>query len=590
MSNGFPSGEGQNVGFYAAGRKFETWKDWSFGAATYWLPASDADPDPNTHPTLGTPIEEGTVYYNTQSRELKIFDGTDFNGFLEFDYDTPGLWRFGQMPQVMVPTVGFQPIIPPGGSPTQILSKSTTNDYQVQWVDAPSGTFDPSFDYVITGSWSFPNGLSINGSAITLTGNQINNAALQSAANTFTAVNTFSAGMQLANANPLRFFTADGLSTPAVLNLDNNNRLQVGNDAVSVDHRADASGHVFYHDAATVAQTRSRADGSLAIADSAGTFDAVAAVHKSQTFAAEQIFNSGIRMGSNTPLHWRNAADSANIVGLTVDGTDFVQLGESSAPRTNVNFADLSQFFRSNLEVGRFTDRGLGSLLISDAAGTLGAVAAVHKAQTFTALNTFAAQVTVQNNIALASELAGGGQLRMIRYNTADELEVGHNSSVLDRARYIVNPSGGSHLFQLGTTVTAQVLDAAQGGLLVRDRVGSLKKTGYRNPAVRQLGSNTTLTQDYESQVIIPTVSNQVWTLPALEENTVFRIMVPTGVTSIRVSPATGITIRALLGNDEIVKVGSGQIGVAPSSVAEFFYRSATEVYMFGNGITDFAV
>ncbi len=331
-----------------------------------------------------------------------------------------------------------------------------------------------------------------------------------------------------------------------------------------------------------------------ALKDADNTFNGSNTFAGANTFNLETNFNQQLRLANNIPIVGRNAADSAWASLLQIGSDDNVRVGDDSVDIGLFGNTQIGAYINGQ-ETARVLAQDSGSLQIADDSGALGNVAAVHKAQTFTQAQTFDETVdlnagaTLANNVALSGTLAGGGALRIARFNTNDDLEIGHDSSVLDVLSLIVNPTSGVINFRQGSVAQAQVTANTAGSLLVKDQTATFKKAGFRNPTVRQLGSSTTFSQTYESQVVVPTVSNQVWTLPQLEAGTMIRIMVPANVSSIRVSPGAGVTVRALLGNAEIVKPGSGQIGVSQASVAEIFYRSSTEVYLFGNALTDFA-
>ncbi len=117
-----------NTAFFAGGKKFETWKDWSLAAATYYLPPAAVDYV--THPILSVPLAEGMFYYNTVSESFMAYDGADWR-----EIDTGAKAIVGQWDFALMPTVGpnNRPMIPVGGTAGQHLVKIDGEDWNTQW-------------------------------------------------------------------------------------------------------------------------------------------------------------------------------------------------------------------------------------------------------------------------------------------------------------------------------------------------------------------------------------------------------------------------------------------------------------------------
>jgi len=142
----------RQVAFFAGGERFETWKDWSLAAATFYLPPNTVDWAQN--PSLATPLQEGMTYYNTTSERFRVYTGTDvWKDATEDDLVLTGLVTFSQMPLVGVDP-DFNQIMPEGGTAGQVLAKVDGDDFNTDWTDPASGTFDTNFDYSITGLWT----------------------------------------------------------------------------------------------------------------------------------------------------------------------------------------------------------------------------------------------------------------------------------------------------------------------------------------------------------------------------------------------------------------------------------------------------
>jgi len=128
----------RNTAFYAGGKKFETWKDWSLSVATYYLPPNTADWSEN--PSLKIPLANGMLYFNTTREIYRVYingawQDSDGNSA---DHVLTGLWSFIQMP-VVGPS--SYPIMPAGGLIGQVLGKTSGADWDTQWNNPPADGF-----------------------------------------------------------------------------------------------------------------------------------------------------------------------------------------------------------------------------------------------------------------------------------------------------------------------------------------------------------------------------------------------------------------------------------------------------------------
>lgn len=324
---------------------------------------------------------------------------------------------------------------------------------------------------------------------VTLSEDQINDAALKSDSNTFGEVQNFSAeiranaGIRLANNQAFRGLDS-GASSRILLNVQTDDNLRFGDTALLTNfYFSGIGGHYWYHNGSGSAQrcmeSRAPADGSLVINDGAGAFGAVAAVHKSQTFSERQTFSNGaeissfgVRLANTIPLFSRNAGDSANVVIASVDASDRPTFGESGS------------------------------------------------------------------------------------------------DSIYQSAR---------HRFFIGGEELAQGVSRDSGSLLVFNSRGEAKKAGFRNPRLTQISGNGSAVQNWEGEIIEATGAIAI-TLVALEATTTFRI-INVGDDPITIT-GVGVAIERFLG-------GSSEIGtftLAPKSVIECWYRTGTSIRVFGNG------
>ncbi len=143
-----------NVAFYLGGFSRDTVSNASVATARHWLPASGTEWTEN--PVLEEALTKGAVFIDTDDLGLKVWNGSAWVSDLDTPKTISSQWTFAQMPLVAAGgAVGDVPIVPAGGIGGQVLSKVDGNDYNLTWSDPPSGTFDPAFDYTITGSWTF---------------------------------------------------------------------------------------------------------------------------------------------------------------------------------------------------------------------------------------------------------------------------------------------------------------------------------------------------------------------------------------------------------------------------------------------------
>lgn len=122
------------------------------------------------------------------------------------------------------------------------------------------------------------------------------------------------------------------------------------------------------------------------------------------------------------------------------------------------------------------------------------------------------------------------------------------------------------------------------GSLLVRDRVLSSRKAGYRNPKTIVQSADITVDQDAEGVVFRVTGAGLLFTLDELELGTTFRLLCTAGDTQI----LKGVLnlLRHMDGDGGMIEETTGvqmQIG----SVAEIYYADViTTAYVFGTGLT----
>lgn len=211
---------------------------------------------------------------------------------------------------------------------------------------------------------------------VTLTEDQINDAALKSSNNTFGPIQTFGAeihaegGIRLNNAVAISSRNAADTSDIPLLSLNSGNLVRIGaTDTSGINVTSNGSINLFVG-SDRVARTATRLDGSFEVADTAGAFGPVAAVHKLQTFTQKQSFSGGLELSNDQKLTAvRNpAGSSADIARLS--STNVLVLGDSS----NVASAFLRSAGTITTQVGGATvakadTLNNGSLLVYDRNG-----------------------------------------------------------------------------------------------------------------------------------------------------------------------------------------------------------------------------
>ena len=183
----------------------------------------------------------------------------------------------------------------------------------------------------------------------------------------------------------------------------------------------------------------------------------------------------------------------------------------------------------------------------------------------------------LQNNNSLTgSENGGAVQHELIGVSSADIVNVG-NSDLDGRLSALAE-----FLFRVATIEVAKTVSRAAGSLIIRDRIGTQLKAGFRNPAISPLpDSNHTLTQDDEGRVLRHTGNGNSVSCPVLEQGTAVTVVTSnnTGTTI----EANGTTLEYLDGSGTI-KSGTRQM--AGASVVQLYYRTASTVEVWGNGLT----
>jgi hypothetical protein len=134
--------------------------------------------------------------------------------------------------------------------------------------------------------------------------------------------------------------------------------------------------------------------------------------------------------------------------------------------------------------------------------------------------------------------------------------------------------------YYVGGAEEAQLVPRASGSFLVKDSGGFLKKAGFRNPTITNVTGTRAFTQGDEGQILNISVGGVTLSANTLEQYTVLRIR--TGANGCNLNSGTA-TIRWLAGDGSSI---TGNFTIAAYSIVELSYGGASNVDLFGNGIS----
>ncbi len=294
------------------------------------------------------------------------------------------------------------------------------------------------------------------------------------------------------------------------------------------------------------------------------------------TFTGVNRHSQKIVLDNNVYLQGKNTLDGdRDLIALTA--ANEVEVGNTSSVNTVINTGGNIKGFIGIQEIFRGVSQATGSLQIADSGGTLGNVAAVHKAQTFTENNQFNNFLRFPNSVGLSMQETGGARRNVMSVNSSDQLTVGTTllPTYFDGTQLIARHAG---------TTIAETATIANGSLLIRDRGGVTKKAGFRNVTFVNVTTPGTrvITQDDEGRALNAGTAGVVFELPTLEAGTTLRIM--TRADASQITSGTGLAeLNWLDGSGSLT---SGNRNVARNSIVEVYYRTATAAEIFGNGLS----
>ena len=199
----------------------------------------------------------------------------------------------------------------------------------------------------------------------------------------------------------------------------------------------------------------------------------------------------------------------------------------------------------------------------------------------FTAVNTFGDRVDINSLLRLANLIKIVGRnaaltdtLDLIFLDASDRMIVGDDARVFSAIYH-----AESHRFLGIDGDSFSSTTKAAGSLLVRDRLDLTKKAGFRNPTEVGGATTQTLTQDQEGRVVNFGSGGTV-TMDSLETGTLITLTNRGGGMTLQEGTAN---IRWLNG-DGVNHTGNRS--VQTSSVVQCYWRAATAVEIWGNGIS----
>ena len=171
----------------------------------------------------------------------------------------------------------------------------------------------------------------------------------------------------------------------------------------------------------------------------------------------------------------------------------------------------------------------------------------------------------------------------LIKLNASNQVEIGTTVAGLGSTQIKV-PTGFSHQVFSGADELARFLPIVSGGMLVTDRLGFLKKAGFRNPSLQTFSSNRTLLQDDEGRVLQVTNNVPDLTIDQLEAFTTSTV-IATG-SACRILKGNVTNFRWLDGSGSLTVIATG-VNVTEGSVVQIYYSSTVTMYVWGNGISE---
>ena len=210
--------------------------------------------------------------------------------------------------------------------------------------------------------------------------------------------------------------------------------------------------------------------------------------------------------------------------------------------------------------------------------GTLSRVPTVADNQTFNGINEFSNDLTLGNEQALLGRDSGGAPQNLARM-------IGIVSQFGNATR-TTDVLGSTQINQnVGGTNVGRAVSIASGGLLVKDRLGTFKKSAFRNPTTIVNSLDKTPTQDDEGRVFRCTTTQDWFMVDTLEPGTTMRLICTAGGV-VSILKNTLNLLRWMDGFGGIKEV-NGVLTQAGSVVELYYGDVSTTCYVWGNGLVE---
>ena len=146
-----------------------------------------------------------------------------------------------------------------------------------------------------------------------------------------------------------------------------------------------------------------------------------------------------------------------------------------------------------------------------------------------------------------------------------------------------INQCKTQNQFLVDGVTVAFMASLGAGGISVRDLGSVGKKCGFRNPSFNQQNVAYTLAQSDESKIVRKSSGATTdYTVPQLEALTQIIVINDDTNSTLGLLAGAGVTIEAILGGAR----ATAPLTLAPDSVAQLYWVTATLVKVWGNGIS----
>lgn len=190
--------------------------------------------------------------------------------------------------------------------------------------------------------------------------------------------------------------------------------------------------------------------------------------------------------------------------------------------------------------------------------------------------------LNLRNSIQITGRnFADNAWLGMVQMNANDQLLIGSTSSA-QTLLFLDSPIATTIRLRIGGIEAARIDSIAAGGLLITDLNGARKKAGFRNPSFRSMVGATNTQQGDEGQGIEMNATPIALTVVDLETNTQIDVINNGNGANTIVEDAL-LTLSWLDGSGTIQ---TGTRTIQNGSIVHLRQRGANDVQIWGNGLS----